>query len=63
MTNPWLSAWLSAANTMAGATRSFWTAEMARQQTAMMNEATRQTLQFWTQTAAPPPQRRTKRKR
>ena len=39
--NPWLSLWLSAANTWAGAARGFWTAEMHRQQTAMLNEMTR----------------------
>jgi hypothetical protein len=32
--NPWLSLWLSAANTWAGAARGFWTAEMHRQQKA-----------------------------
>jgi hypothetical protein len=36
--NPWLSLWLSAANTWASAARSFWTAEMHRQQKAMLNE-------------------------
>ena len=39
--NPWLSLWLSAANTWAGAARGFWTAEMHRQQKAMLNEMTR----------------------
>ena len=39
MKNPWLSAWLSAANSVAGAVRGFRTAEMRRQQKAMMNEA------------------------
>jgi len=41
MKNPLLSMWLSAANSTAGATRGFWTAEMHRQQRAMMNEAVR----------------------
>jgi hypothetical protein len=36
--NPWMSLWLSAANTWAGAARGFWTAEMHRQQKAMLNE-------------------------
>jgi hypothetical protein len=35
--NPWMSLWLSAANTWAGAARGFWTAEMHRQQKAMLN--------------------------
>ena len=47
MSNPWLSMWLSAANSWAGPVRGFWTAEMQRQQTAMMNEITRQATQFW----------------
>jgi hypothetical protein len=38
--NPWLSLWQSAANTWAGAARGFWTAEMHRQQKAMLNEMT-----------------------
>ena len=41
--NPWLSLWLSAANTWAGAARGFLTAEMRRQQKAMLNEMTRPT--------------------
>jgi len=36
--NPWLSLWLSAANTWAGAARGSWTAEMYRQQKTVMNE-------------------------
>ena len=40
-TNPFLSLWLSAANTWAGAARGFWTAEMHRQQKAMLKEMTR----------------------
>lgn len=39
MKNPWLSMWLSGANSAAGAARGFWTAEMRRQQKAMMREA------------------------
>jgi hypothetical protein len=39
--NPFLSLWLSAANTWAGAARGFWTAEMHRQQKAMLTEMTR----------------------
>jgi hypothetical protein len=38
MKNPWMSLWLSAANTWAGAARGFWTAEMHRQQGAMARE-------------------------
>ncbi len=41
MKNPWLSMWLSAANRAAGPARGFWTAEMRRQQKAMISEAGR----------------------
>jgi len=41
MRNPWLSLWLSAANTWAGAARGFWAAELQRQQTSMIKEMTR----------------------
>jgi len=47
MPNPWLSLWMSAANSWAGAGRGFWSAEMQRQQTAMMNEMTEQMMRFW----------------
>jgi hypothetical protein len=41
--NPFLSLWLSAANTWAGAARGFWTAETRRQQKSMLKEMTRPT--------------------
>ena len=47
MTNPFLSLWLSALNSAAGATRGFAMAEFQRQQTAMWREMTKQTLDFW----------------
>ena len=47
MTNPFLSMWLSQANAWAGAMRGFWTAEMQRRQTHMMNEMTKQVMRFW----------------
>jgi hypothetical protein len=43
-----MSLWLSAANAWPGAVRGFWTATMRRQQTAMINEMTRQMVRFWT---------------
>lgn len=43
--NPWLSLWLSAANTWAGAARGFWTAEMHRQQKSILNEITKSVSQ------------------
>lgn len=48
MGNPWMSLWLSAANSWAGAMRGLWTAELHRQQTAIANEMIRQTIGFWT---------------
>jgi hypothetical protein len=63
MSNPWLSVWLSAANAWAGAARGFWTAEMRRQQTAMLNEMTRQMVRFWTGAWAQPSSSDSKRRR
>ncbi len=54
MPNPWMSLWLRAANAWAGAVRGFWMAEMRRQQTAMINEMTRQMVRFWTGASAQP---------
>jgi hypothetical protein len=54
MRNPWMSLWLSAANSWAGAMRSLWTAELHRQQTAMANEMIRQAIDFWTRTGMAP---------
>lgn len=48
MSNPFLSLWLSQANAWTGAMRGFWTAEMHRQQTQMLNEMTQQAIRFWT---------------
>jgi hypothetical protein len=64
MPNPWLSLWLSAANTWAGAARAFWTAEMRRQQTAIANEVVRQAMRLWAYPLmAPPADRSPKRRR
>ena len=38
MKNPWMSAWLSAANQAASASRGFYAAEFARQQKAWMEQ-------------------------
>jgi hypothetical protein len=54
MRNPFLSLWLSAANSWAGATRGLWTAELHRQQTAAANELIRQTMDFWTRACMAP---------
>jgi hypothetical protein len=39
--NSWLSLWLGAANTWAGAARNFWSVELQRQQKTMLNEMTK----------------------
>ena len=41
MKNPWMSAWLSAANQAAGASRGLWMAEAQRQQQAWAKEMTK----------------------
>jgi hypothetical protein len=53
MTNPWIksnpymSLWLSAANTAAAHQRAAFTAELARQQTVLANEWIRQWTDAW----------------
>jgi hypothetical protein len=64
MPNPWLSLWLSAANSWAGTMRGFWTAELHRQQTAMGNDMVRQMTDFWVRTSTVAiPSQRPKRRR
>ena len=53
MPNPWISLWLSAANSWAGAARGFWIGEMYRQQAALTDAMMRQTLRVWTDTLTP----------
>ncbi len=45
--NPFMSMWLSGANSAVGSARGVWAAELHRQQIAMMTEMTRQVLRFW----------------
>jgi hypothetical protein len=45
--NPLMSLWMSAANSAAGHARGLWMAEMQRQQSAMMQEFTKQMIGFW----------------
>ena len=45
--NPMMSLWMSAANSAAGHARGLWMTEMQRQQRAMMQQATRQMIDFW----------------
>jgi hypothetical protein len=42
-----MSLWLSEANRWTGAGRSFWMAEIQRQQTAMLSQIMEQTARFW----------------
>ena len=53
MKNPWMSAWLSAANQMSAASRGQMAAEASRQQTAMMKAGTKAATEFWTQAMFP----------
>ena len=46
--NPFLSMWLSGANSAAGSARGLWLAELHRQQTAMIREMNQQMVRFWT---------------
>jgi hypothetical protein len=45
--NPFMSMWLSGANSAAGSARGLWIAELHRQQIAMIGEMTQQMLRFW----------------
>jgi hypothetical protein len=63
MPNPWISLWLSAANSWLGAARGLWMAELHRQQTAMANEMVRQTMEFWSRAWMVPPQGKPRRRR
>ncbi|WP_142848495.1 hypothetical protein [Telmatospirillum sp. J64-1] len=57
--NPMMSLWLSGANQAFSAGRGLWMAEFYRQQNLMMNEMTKQMLQFWTGAWMLPPERKT----
>jgi hypothetical protein len=63
MRNPWMSLWLSVANSWAGAMRGLWTAELHRQQAALVNEMIRQTMAFWTRTGMAPTARHKPKRR
>jgi hypothetical protein len=45
--NPFMSQWLSLANTMAGPIRGFWAAEFARMQAAGFEAFNREAMRFW----------------
>jgi putative copper export protein len=61
--NPFMSMWLSGANTIAGAARGHASAEAKRQATAFTNEASKQVADFWTGALTPTTTRRKKRSR
>jgi len=63
MNNPFLSAWLSAANAYWSAARGHATAQSRRYTAGMVEEAGRQTFQFWSSIGLDRPRRRTKRRR
>ena len=52
--NPFMSMWLSAANTAAGSARSRLTAASKRQASTMMNAGIAQAADFWTKALTPP---------
>ena len=53
MKNPWMSAYLSAANRMTSAARGQMMAEASKQQTTMMEMWTEQMTQMWMQMMFP----------
>ena len=53
MKNPWMSAYLSAANQMTSAARGQMMAEASRQQTTMMKAWSEQASQMWLQMMFP----------
>jgi hypothetical protein len=61
--NPFMSAWLSAANTAASTARAGATAEAKRQTNALMTEGARQVAAFWAGALAPPAAKRGKKRR
>jgi len=63
--NPFMSAWLSAANRVAGSARGQAAAAAKRQVTTMQTEATKQMIDFWSGNTAPkatPSKKRTKKR-
>lgn len=69
MRNPWMSLWLSAANSWMGVARGAASAEMQRQQRRVVKAVTEQTAGLWRRAltgetpAEPEPRRRAAKKR
>jgi hypothetical protein len=59
--NPFMSMWLSGANTILGSMRGQANAQAKRQTTAMMKEGTKQMLDLWS--GAPTPSKKRTRKK
>jgi hypothetical protein len=60
--NPFMSMWLSGANSVLGSMRGHANAEAKRQTTNMMKEGTKQMVDAWTGVAAPAKKRSRKKK-
>jgi hypothetical protein len=61
--NPFLSMWLSAANSVAGSARGRAAAEAKRQAATMMSEGTKQVANFWGNALMPRPPAKKKKRR
>ena len=59
--NPFMSMWLSSANSVLGTARARATAETKRQAAAAQADATRQILDFWSGNAAAPATKKRRR--
>lgn len=60
--NPFMSMWLSSANSMMGSARGQATAEVKRQAAHAQAEATRQIIDFWSGKPAAPPATKKRRR-
>jgi hypothetical protein len=56
--NPFMSMWLSAANTSAGMMRGVWMAEMQRQQQEFIQNWIKMSMQLWMPMLTPPRSRK-----
>ena len=60
--NPFMSAWLSAANKVAGSARGQATAAVKRQAASIQADAAKQVVDFWSGKATPAPARKKARR-
>jgi hypothetical protein len=61
--NPFMSMWLSGANSVAGSLRSRATGQVKREATTALTKATKDVFDFWTGGLVPPPAKKRPRKR